>query len=72
MLSVVKAGYSARYRICTGYAQLAKFQRDVVHVYMLQLSNCIELMAEWSVLNKCKIPAGRTSLKSGENVLNDS
>ena len=23
-LSVVKAGYSARYRICTGYAQLAQ------------------------------------------------
>ena len=34
-LSVVKAGYSARYRICTGYAQLAQISKrcsTCVHV----------------------------------------
>ena len=36
-LSVVKAGYSARYRICTGYAQLAQISK--------RCSTCIHVAA---------------------------
>ena len=37
LLSVVKAGYSARYRICTGYAQLAQISK--------RCSTCIHVAA---------------------------
>ena len=36
-LSVVKAGYSAGYRICTGYAQLAQLSK--------RCSTCIHVAA---------------------------